>query len=127
MSDFDYNRVLSYVPMAVSYTHLDVYKRQGITASLDANGKVVFERDADTGEGGIEIIKGSSDFTTVLGFTKGGAQSAVTVEGNTAEIISKTAVSASKRFSAGDFTISLTGENAKDITDVYKRQVWVQA
>lgn len=88
----------------------------GITASLDANGKVVFERDADTGEGGIEIIKGSSDFTTVLGFTKGGAQSAVTVEGNTAEIISKTAVSASKRFSAGDFTISLTGENAKDIT-----------
>lgn len=88
----------------------------GITASLDANGKVVFERDADMGEGGIEIIKGSSDFTTVLGFTKGGAQSAVTVEGNTAEIISKTAVSASKRFSAGDFTISLTGENAKDIT-----------
>lgn len=57
---------------------------------------------------GIEIIKGSSDFTNILGFTSGGTQSATTVEGDTAQLTSLSAVSSSKRFTEGDFTISLT-------------------
>lgn len=88
----------------------------GVTASLDANNKLVIKRDADAGEGSIEIIKGSSDFTNILGFTSGGTQSATTVEGDTAQLTSLSAVSSSKRFTEGDFTISLTGQNAKDIT-----------
>ena len=88
----------------------------GVTVSLDANNKLVIKRDADAGEGSIEIIKGSSDFTNILGFTSGGTQSATTVEGDTAQLTSLSAVSSSKRFTEGDFTISLTGQNAKDIT-----------
>ena len=44
----------------------------GVTASLNTNNKLVLTKDSDTGEGSITVKKGSSDFTTVLGFSSGG-------------------------------------------------------
>lgn len=44
----------------------------GVTASLNSNNKLVLTKDSDTGEGSITVKKGSSDFTTVLGFSSGG-------------------------------------------------------
>lgn len=78
----------------------------GVTASLDSNNRLVLSRDIDTGDGTIQVIKGSSNFTNVAGFTTGGYQTASTVEGVTASITSTNTVSSSKRFTDGDFIIN---------------------
>ena len=44
----------------------------GVTASLNANNKLVITKDVDTSDGIIGIKKGSSDFTTIFGFSSGG-------------------------------------------------------
>ena len=44
----------------------------GVTASLNANNRLVITKDADTSDGSIGIKKGSSDFTTIFGFSSGG-------------------------------------------------------
>lgn len=81
-------------------------KNAGVTASLDSNNRLVLSRDIDNGDGTIQVIKGSSNFTNVAGFTTGGYQTASTVEGVTASITSTNTVSSSKRFTDGDFIIN---------------------
>ncbi len=56
----------------------------GVTASLNASNKLVITKDADTGEGSITLKKGSSDFTTIFGFTSGGIYNGTTLDGEAA-------------------------------------------
>ena len=56
----------------------------GVTASLNASNKLVITKDADTGEGSITLKKGSSDFTTIFGFTSGGIYNGTTLNGEAA-------------------------------------------
>jgi len=47
-------------------------KNAGISASLDAEGRLVIQKDQTAETGGFKIIKGTSDFTDKFGFTTGG-------------------------------------------------------
>ena len=89
----------------------------GVTARYDnTTGLITISRDAETGDGSIEIVKGSSNFTNVVGFTQGGSSSASFNEGEYAEITAQKSAAANQHFGAGDFTIRLTGDNASSIT-----------
>ena len=48
----------------------------GIAATITADGKMVLTRTETTTAGGIEVVKGTSDFTNKIGFTAGGNLSA---------------------------------------------------
>ncbi len=89
----------------------------GVTASYDnTTGLITISRDAETGDGAIEIVKGSSNFTNVVGFTQGGSSNASFNDGEYAEITAQKSAAANQHFGAGDFTIRLTGDNASGIT-----------
>ena len=89
----------------------------GVTARYDnTTGLITISRDAETGDGSIEIVKGSSNFTNVVGFTQGGSSSASFIDGEYAEITAQKSAAANQHFGAGDFTIRLTGDNASSIT-----------
>ncbi len=89
----------------------------GVTARYDnTTGLITISRDAETGDGSIEIVKGSSNFTNVVGFTQGGSSSASFNDGEYAEITAQKSAAANQHFGAGDFTIRLTGDNASSIT-----------
>ena len=85
----------------------------GVTARYDnSTGLITISRDADTGDGAIEIVKGSSNFTNIVGFTAGGSSNAVFDDGEYAEITAAKSAASDQHFGAGDFTIKLTGDNA---------------
>ena len=89
----------------------------GVTARYDnTTGLITISRDAETGDGSIEIVKGSSNFTNVVGFTQGGSSNAAFKDGEYAEITAQKSAAANQHFGAGDFTIRLTGDNASSIT-----------
>ncbi len=88
----------------------------GVTARYDnTTGLITISRDAETGDGSIEIVKGSSNFTNVVGFTQGGSSNAAFKDGEYAEITAQKSAAANQHFGAGDFTIRLTGDNASSI------------
>ena len=85
-------------------------KDSGIFASFDAaTGKITISLGAELGDSSIEIVKGSSNFTNVVGFTTGGSSNGVFQDGDTAEIISGNSAASNQHFTEGDFTIKLTG------------------
>lgn len=87
-----------------------------VTASINDSGKMVITRNSSDTAGGVLVTRGSSDFTNKIGFTSGGHQSVDVNQGSSAQIVSQNSVTGSRKFSVGDFTLRLTGENAKDIT-----------
>ena len=93
----------------------------GVTASINDEGKMVLTRDSSDTEGGILVTKGSSDFTTKIGFTEDGAQVVIQDKGASSTYISaNTAESAQNAgISAGDFFVHLTDKSGA-ITDTVK-------
>ncbi|MBS4759068.1 MAG: hypothetical protein KHX03_00005, partial [Clostridium sp.] len=87
----------------------------GVTASINDSGKMVITRNSSSTAGGVLVTRGSSDFTNKIGFTSGGYQNVTSQHGTSSKLVSSNSIANSKRFSAGDFTIKLTGENATEI------------
>ncbi len=89
----------------------------GVTASINDSGKMVITRNSSETAGGVLVTKGSSDFTNKIGFTSGGYQSATTQYGSQTSIVAPNSVSTSKRFTEGDFIISVEDNGTvKDYT-----------
>ena len=121
--DLDGNIVSSQIiDVAQTDTAQDVVNKinnlkMGVTAFVDANtNRFVLERNSNFGEGFIQIRKGTSDFTNVLGLTSGGACNADFKDGVTTSLSAKYSASGSQRFTEGDFVIKLTGENEAHIS-----------
>ena len=87
----------------------------GVHAYLNEDGKLVIARDINNGTGGIEIHKGSSDFTNILGYTTGGEQLIDSTLGKEATIVSDVSISFNKRFTEGTFYIVLNGDISSNV------------
>ena len=86
---------------------------EGIMAYFDSSaGKLVVQRDDETGDGNIQFTPGSSNFTTLLGLTAGGHQAATFVQGTEAVASSSSGLTFSDSdITEGDFNINVTKED----------------